>query len=89
MEQAIITSYYSLSNLSTWEGKREKKFLIKNKVKEGRSFGNALKQKEGRSLGNGGSITLYSLRFFLMVTLALFTHVNAQLWRHISLVLYL
>ena len=29
---------------------------IRNKAKEGRSFGNTLKRKEGRSLGNGGSI---------------------------------
>ena len=28
---------------------------IRNKAKEGRSFGNTLKWKEGRSLGNGGS----------------------------------
>ena len=41
---------------------RTKKILINgkvemrgNKVKERRSFGNALKRKEGRSLGNGGS----------------------------------
>ena len=31
--------------------------MISNKVKEGRSFGNALKRKEGRSLGNGGTTT--------------------------------
>ena len=37
----------------TWEGKKGKKFQIRNKVKEGRSFGNTLKQKEERSLGNG------------------------------------
>ena len=43
--------------IGTWEGKKGKKFQIRNKVKEGRSFGNALKRKEGRSLGDGGSIT--------------------------------
>ena len=41
--------------IGTWEGKKGKKFQIRNKVKEGRSFGNALKRNEGRSLGNGGS----------------------------------
>ena len=44
--------------IETWEGKKRKKFQIRNKVKEGRSFGNALKRKEGWSLGNGGSIFL-------------------------------
>ena len=34
---------------------RRKKIQIRNKIKEGRSFGNALKRKDGRSLGNGGS----------------------------------
>ena len=47
--------------IEIWEGKKEKKFQIRNKVKERRSFGNELKQKEGRSLGNGGSI------FFLLL----------------------
>ena len=41
--------------IGTWEGKKGKKFQIRNKVKEGRSFGNAPKRKEGRSLGNGWS----------------------------------
>ena len=42
--------------IGTWEGKKgKKKFQIRNKVKEGRFFGNALKRKEGRSLGNEGS----------------------------------
>ena len=42
--------------IETWEGKKGKnKFQIRNKVKEGRSFGNALKRKEVRFLGNGGS----------------------------------
>ena len=36
-------------------GNKGKKFQIRNKVKEGRSFGNALKKKKRRSLGNGGS----------------------------------
>ena len=40
----------------TWEGKYGNLFCqIRNKAKEGRSFGNTLKRKEGRSLGNGGS----------------------------------
>ena len=43
--------------IGTWEGKKGKKNQIRNKVKEGRSFGNALKQKEGRSLGNRRSIS--------------------------------
>ena len=41
--------------IGTWEGKKGKKLQIRNKVKEGRSFGNTLKWKEGISLGNGGS----------------------------------
>ena len=41
--------------IGTWESKKKKKFQIRNKVKEGSSFGNTLKRKEGRSLGNGGS----------------------------------
>ena len=44
--------------IETWEGKKGKKILqIRNKVKEGRSFGNTLKRKEGRFLGNGGNKT--------------------------------
>ena len=42
--------------IGTWEGKKGKKLQIRNKVKEGRSFENALKRKEGRSLGNGWSM---------------------------------
>ena len=42
--------------IGTWEGKEGKKFQIRNKVKEERSFENALKRKEGISLENGGSI---------------------------------
>ena len=42
--------------IRTQEGKKGNYFFqIRNKVKEERSFGNALKRKEGRSLGNGGS----------------------------------
>ena len=42
--------------IGTWEDKKGKKnFQIRNKVKEGRFFGNALKRKEGRFFGNGGS----------------------------------
>ena len=41
--------------IGTWEGEKGKKFQIRNKVKEERSFENALKWKEERSLGNGGS----------------------------------
>ena len=40
-----------------YKGKKE--FQIRNKVKEGKSFGNALKRKEGRFLGNGGSTWLF------------------------------
>ena len=41
--------------IGTWEGTKGKKFQIRNKEKDGRSFGNTLKRKEGRSLGNGES----------------------------------
>ena len=34
---------------------------IRNKAKEGRSFGNTLKRKEGRSLGNGGSTKQFAI----------------------------
>ena len=45
--------------IETWEGKRDKKkFQIRNKVKEGRYFGNALKRKDGRFLENGGNMLL-------------------------------
>ena len=49
---------------------------IRNKAKEGRSFGNTLKRKEGRSLGNGGSICdkfyfpiLYFINIYLSYTM--------------------
>ena len=42
--------------IGTWEGKKEKKIQIRNKVKERISFGNALKRIKGRSLGNGCSM---------------------------------
>ena len=50
--------------IGTWEGKKEKKLQIRNKVKDGRSFGNALKRKEGRSLGNGESTILFLLQLY-------------------------
>ena len=54
--------------IGTWEGKKEKKkFQIRNKVKEGRSFGNALKWKERRTLGNRWSIFLACLLGILTI----------------------
>ena len=59
----------------TWEGKKGKKiFKIRNKVKEGRSFGNTLKRKEGRSLGYRGSISLY---IYIYIYISILIH-NTQ-----------
>ena len=41
--------------IGIWEGKKGKKFQLRNKVKEGRFFESALKRKEGSSLRNGGN----------------------------------
>ena len=78
--------------IGTWEVKRTKKIHIRNKVKEGKSFGNVLKRKEGRSLEKGVSIKLEKfniaekkLFFWTKLKLILFkwTEIEFQNWTEI------